>query len=651
MLKKFIVLIIFFLFSMNFITFIPKSYAAINNVTFTTIKDTYIYSYSPNGNFGISSNFFIGESESDPEGYYRFLVGFNLSSIHGAAIINATLKLYVVCAISSSYDIEVDRVTGEWEETTVTWNNQPSATTVNNTIVAPPTTTYEYWNINVTQLVIDDFKTSDIVDFKLKLKTETEINDRIWGTTKEHTSNPKPKLVVYYYPAPNPPTLNTPTNNTRVNPSTQVTFTWSYNQGDAGSYYAYQFQLDNNSDFSSPEIDTGKIVSTATSYKTTVPATADVYYWRVKTWDIHNAASWSSVFTLKIGYLYRFVGSYYENGTRNYNNLPITVYFANSQADSFNLNGTVTKLYSEKPVFAVYDLGNTERYWYFKADSENITVYIPQPELDSAFYQFKIQDYAGVLSNNTFLTAERYINGTLQPVTRMAATGSVESVTMLLQVGYGYMLILEGSSFEYNFGLFITNGTTDITLNINSISFSYRTKLAYRYVRVEAFRPSNTTIIVNYEDTLNETIKTELTIKLSNGTTVYTANSTASTVQYQWTNANKTEDYTVTLTIYHSELGTLTYTKALPHLTTYNPPWDLSPLGTFPISSKQIIPLFIVLVFAGLFTRLDHRAGLILVCFIAGILYYFGWLNITYTTFAIALSLAILYALGRRHIE
>ena len=64
---------------------------------------------------------------------------------------------------------------------------------------------------------------------------------------------------------PDAPTLSLPVANYHFNPSASVTFSWIFSDPDAGDYQtAYQFQLDNNNDFSSPITDTNK-VSTAMS--------------------------------------------------------------------------------------------------------------------------------------------------------------------------------------------------------------------------------------------------------------------------------------------------------------------------------------------------------------------------------------------------
>jgi len=89
---------------------------------------------------------------------------------------------------------------------------------------------------------------------------------------------------------PNAPTLDSPADSDRFNPGASVTFTWTFSDPDVGdSQSAYQFQLDDDCDFSSPVIDTGKVSSSSTSTTQALPSTVGLYYWRVKTWDSQDA--------------------------------------------------------------------------------------------------------------------------------------------------------------------------------------------------------------------------------------------------------------------------------------------------------------------------------------------------------------------------
>lgn len=80
--------------------------------------------------------------------------------------------------------------------------------------------------------------------------------------------------------------------------SRNPTLNWVFSDPNPGdSQSAYQIQIDNNSNFSSPEIDTGKVFSSSNSYHPTGTTLNwnTKYYWRVMVWDSHDAPSvWSN---------------------------------------------------------------------------------------------------------------------------------------------------------------------------------------------------------------------------------------------------------------------------------------------------------------------------------------------------------------------
>jgi hypothetical protein len=73
-------------------------------------------------------------------------------------------------------------------------------------------------------------------------------------------------------------------------------FSWTFSDPDGDSQSAYRVQVDNNSNFSSPEVDSGKINSSSKSYAVQTGLNYNTtYYWRVKVWDSRNSeSSWSN---------------------------------------------------------------------------------------------------------------------------------------------------------------------------------------------------------------------------------------------------------------------------------------------------------------------------------------------------------------------
>ena len=89
------------------------------------------------------------------------------------------------------------------------------------------------------------------------------------------------------------PGLMSPPNKTTTN-NFQITFGW-YNIDGAEKYL---IQIDNTSDFSSPEIE---IYVEYSQFKPENPLSDDIYYWRVKTiYKTGEQSEWSDIFKITI---------------------------------------------------------------------------------------------------------------------------------------------------------------------------------------------------------------------------------------------------------------------------------------------------------------------------------------------------------------
>jgi hypothetical protein len=115
-------------------------------------------------------------------------------------------------------------------------------------------------------------------DAYIRKFVDPEPNHDVWGSEEVQNNSPYA------------PTLSSPAAGYRFNPSSSVTFSWTFSDPNAGDYQTtYQFQLDNDSDFSSPIIDSNKVSSASQQTIQTLPSTVGLYYWRVKTWDSKDA--------------------------------------------------------------------------------------------------------------------------------------------------------------------------------------------------------------------------------------------------------------------------------------------------------------------------------------------------------------------------
>jgi len=74
--------------------------------------------------------------------------------------------------------------------------------------------------------------------------------------------------------------------------SPPIFLSWQFSDPDPGdSQSAYQVQVDNNSDFTSPEKDSGKVISSSNSYAPIDLSYNTTYNWQLKVWDSKDTSS------------------------------------------------------------------------------------------------------------------------------------------------------------------------------------------------------------------------------------------------------------------------------------------------------------------------------------------------------------------------
>lgn len=144
--------------------------------------------------------------------YHRSLIDFDLTSIPQESYIKeAKLYLYTSSGIftNSIYDghdpltesnkCYIQRITSNWGEYTVTWNNQPSVTEINKDSLAESTSSYQNYVVDVTNLV------QDMVDepqnshgFRLKIAKEEIYTRMIFASSDSPNPELHPLLYVKY---------------------------------------------------------------------------------------------------------------------------------------------------------------------------------------------------------------------------------------------------------------------------------------------------------------------------------------------------------------------------------------------------------------------------------------------------------------------
>ncbi len=135
----------------------------------------------------------------------RALIGFDLSDLPTTTVINsAKLNLYALGAtgVLPGHDgtanaTEIRRVPVAWDQTQVTWDNQPSLGTLVTILPQSTSPTQDYLDIDVTQAVREMIAfPQNNHGFLLKLVTELEQNAMLFHSLNSGDPSKAPKLVL-----------------------------------------------------------------------------------------------------------------------------------------------------------------------------------------------------------------------------------------------------------------------------------------------------------------------------------------------------------------------------------------------------------------------------------------------------------------------
>jgi hypothetical protein len=171
-------------------------------------KDCEVFSLQPTTNY--VSNLLRGNAWtwSGTPGLERGLFEFDLSTVpNGAIIDSAFLYLYSPNSPNSEFhsgsnSCFLRRITSYWSETSVTWNNQPSTTDINQVILPKSIAPYQdYAHIKVTNLVSDMIQNPGNSFGFMILQQVEQIRRRMTFCSSDYPDDSKhPKLIIFYTP-------------------------------------------------------------------------------------------------------------------------------------------------------------------------------------------------------------------------------------------------------------------------------------------------------------------------------------------------------------------------------------------------------------------------------------------------------------------
>ena len=184
----------------------PLTYASTQYITLqpgSEGKDNYVSGTLPDNNYGDFTTFYVGTYAVS--NYYRAYLQFDLSTIPAdARITDSDLKLYQYSSLGSgNFQIGLHKVTGNWEENTMTYNLQPTSSSETEALctVYTGSTTWKSWDIDD---LVQGWLDGSITNQGMLLKSTDEtlsssLGIRFYSSDYTTDATKCPKLEIDYY--------------------------------------------------------------------------------------------------------------------------------------------------------------------------------------------------------------------------------------------------------------------------------------------------------------------------------------------------------------------------------------------------------------------------------------------------------------------
>jgi hypothetical protein len=194
--KRFSIFVVLFFLSLSTAANAHQAVLHPSQVILNPSQDSTIIDYNPDGNYGGDDTLWIGH---DYGGWLDPLLQFDLSPYPGVIVESAYLWLYVYSQAGTfpPTDMWIERITGSWDEMTVTWSNFPGG--ADPTYISGPTSVADWWIIDAASYV-NNWVSGTYDNFGFILGTADINDDYLSIYSKEYTdSNYHPQLELNFH--------------------------------------------------------------------------------------------------------------------------------------------------------------------------------------------------------------------------------------------------------------------------------------------------------------------------------------------------------------------------------------------------------------------------------------------------------------------
>jgi hypothetical protein len=340
-------------------------------------------------------------------------------------------------------------------------------------------------------------------------------------------------------------------------------------------------------------------------------------------------------------YSYFLYGAYNEEGSRT-GAINCTVYRATEPPQSFELDGVENVTSEDIPIAFYFDIGyNESRVYYMKDTFEEI--YVIKPSDPYYTYYIALVDFVGV--SDAYLESIININGTDRVVERWKID-VVNELPFTFSWGRAYKLRLVCNKGTYYYPDFVAGASFSTTLAITADMFP--TAISAGEISLSVQRRNESWIQSVYADDGEETQWIYMAIyAYGESSPTYATNQTTHTLTLNWYGADSDTDYYVLVQAYHGIRGLLAWTFQAVLITDAENPFNaLTMLGEFPFDPDQLLGVFIVLCFFGVFSQVNAGVGIFIGVVVAAILTLIGLLSLGWTWLSTSMAVAVTVALS-----